>query len=94
LVLVAFALVIPVLTPTKTLALAGGVIVFVLSFMSTQIALYVLIFAIAAYWGMKGQLLYFWDELVWLLGFGMIDWNIRDWRRPPRRPLSASPSTA
>jgi len=45
LVLVAFAMVIPVLTPTKTLALAGGVIVFVLSFMSTQIALYILIFS-------------------------------------------------
>lgn len=56
--------------------------------------LYVLIFAIAAYWGSKGQLLYFWDELVWLLGFSMIDWNIRDWRRRPRRPLSASPTTA
>ncbi len=57
-------------------------------------ALYVLIFAIAAYWGSKGQLLYFWDEMVWLLGFSMIEWNIRDWRRPPRRPLSASPSVA
>ncbi len=44
-VLVAFAMVIPTLTPTKTLALAGGVIVFVVSFVSTQIALYILIFS-------------------------------------------------
>jgi len=58
----------------------------------TKTALYVLIFAIAAYWGSKGQILYFWDELVWLLGFGMIDWNIRDWRRRTRRRFSASPS--
>jgi O-antigen ligase len=43
--LIAFAMVIPVLTPTKTLALAGGVIIFVLSFVSTQIALYILIFS-------------------------------------------------
>jgi O-antigen ligase len=44
-VLVAFAMVMPSLTPTKTLALAGGVIIFVLSFVSTQIALYILIFS-------------------------------------------------
>lgn len=44
-VLVAFAMVIPVLTPTRTLALAGGVIIFVLSFVSTQLALYILIFS-------------------------------------------------
>jgi hypothetical protein len=56
--------------------------------------LYVLIFAIAAYWGAKGELLYFWDELLWLLGFSMIDWNIRDWRRRTRRLFSASPSAA
>jgi len=44
-VLIAFAMVIPTLTPTKTLALAGGVIIFVVSFVSTQIALYILIFS-------------------------------------------------
>jgi len=44
-VLIAFAMVIPALTPTKTLAVAGGVIIFVLSFVSTQIALYILIFS-------------------------------------------------
>ena len=44
-VLIAFAMVIPALTPTKTLAVAGAVIIFVLSFVSTQIALYILIFS-------------------------------------------------
>jgi O-antigen ligase len=44
-VLIAFAMVIPTLTPTKTLAVAGGVIIFVVSFVSTQIALYILIFS-------------------------------------------------
>lgn len=57
-------------------------------------ARYVLIFTIAAYWGSQGQYLFFWDELLWLLGFGMIDWNIRDWRLRSRRPFSASPSAA
>jgi hypothetical protein len=55
-----------------------------------EVALYVLIFAIAVYLGSKGQFLYFWDELVWLLGFNMIDWNIRDWRRRARALFSAS----
>jgi O-antigen ligase len=44
-VLAAFAVVIPYLSPLKTLALAGGVVVFVLSFVSTEIALYILIFS-------------------------------------------------
>jgi O-antigen ligase len=44
-VLVAFAMVIPTITPTKAFAIAGGVIIFVVSFVSTQIALYILIFS-------------------------------------------------
>jgi O-antigen ligase len=45
LVLVPFAMLISTLTPNKTLALAGGVIIFVVGFVSTQIALYILIFS-------------------------------------------------
>jgi O-antigen ligase len=44
-VLVAFAVVIPSLSPLKTLVLAGGLVVFVLTFVSTEIALYILIFS-------------------------------------------------
>lgn len=45
LVLIGFATLIPTLTPTKTLALMGGVIIFIVSFVSTEIALYILIFS-------------------------------------------------
>lgn len=55
--------------------------------------LYLAILAIALYWGSKAQFLYLWDELVWILGFLVIDWNLRDGRRF-RRPFSASPSAA
>jgi len=48
----------------------------------------------AVYWGSKGQLLYFWDELVWLLGSSMIDCNIRDWRRRARQLFSVSTTAA
>lgn len=44
-VLAAFALVIPFLSPLKTLFLVGGLVVFVLTFVSTEIALYILIFS-------------------------------------------------
>ena len=58
-----------------------------------KLALYAVILAIAVYWGSKGQLLYLWDEVVWVLGFRFIDWNIRDWRAWRQR-LSVSPSAA
>jgi hypothetical protein len=58
-----------------------------------KMPLYALIVAIAAYWGAKAQWLYLWDELVWVLGFLLIDWNIRDWRSFNRRlSVSASPA--
>lgn len=55
--------------------------------------LYAVILLIAFYWGSKGQILYLWDEIVWVLGFLVIDGNLRDWRSL-RRVFSASPSAA
>ncbi len=63
-----------------------------------KVALYAVILVIAFYWGSKQQYLYFWDELIWVLGFLIIDWNIHDWRSWKQvalgRPLSASPPAA
>ena len=42
--------------------------------------LYVLILGIALYWGAKGQILYLWDEILWIAGFALIDRNILEWR--------------
>lgn len=58
-----------------------------------KMLLYAAILAIAIYWGSKAQVLYLWDELVWILGFLAIDWNLRDWRRF-RRAFSVSTSAA
>jgi hypothetical protein len=55
--------------------------------------LYFAILAIAAYWGSKGHFLYLWDELVWVLGFRAIDWNLGE-RPGPGRTIRASPSAA
>lgn len=61
-------------------------------------ALYILIIAIAFYWGSKQQYLYLWDEMIWVLGFLVIDVNIRDWRKGKQktlsRPLGASQPAA
>ena len=43
-------------------------------------ALYLLIMAIACYWGSKSQVLYFWDEMLWIGGFLLIEKNILEWR--------------
>ena len=43
-VLIAFALMIPVFSATKTIALMAGIVIFFISFSSTEIALYILIF--------------------------------------------------
>ena len=51
--------------------------------------LYTLIVLIACYWGSKGQILYFWDEILWLFGFLMIEGNLRAQRAhllPATRP--------
>jgi hypothetical protein len=48
--------------------------------------LYVLILCIAFYWSSKGQLLYLWDELLWVCGFLAIDSNLLD-REARRRAL-------
>ena len=58
-----------------------------------KIVLYLTIVTIALFWGSKAQILYLWDELVWILGFLAIDSNLRDWQRI-RRAFSASPSAA
>jgi hypothetical protein len=71
--------------------LANGTVA--LSLERFKIALYAVILAVACYWGAKQQFLYLWDETVWVLGFLIIDWNIRDWQKF-QRALSASPPAA
>lgn len=76
----------------KTLAANGAAVLTWLQ--RVKIALYILIIAIAFYWGSKQQYLYLWDEMIWVLGFLVIDMNIRDWRPKGQtaggRRLSAS----
>jgi hypothetical protein len=47
----------------------------------SQIILYLLLVAIAAYWATLSHWLYVWDEFVWIAGFAAIEMNISEWRR-------------
>jgi len=43
-------------------------------------ALYGVLFLDAAYWAWMGHWLYTWDQLLWICGFWMIEFNLKEWR--------------
>ena len=45
-----------------------------------KIALYAVLFAVAAYWGIDGSLLDFWDAALWLVAFIFIEMNFFGWQ--------------
>jgi hypothetical protein len=42
--------------------------------------LYAILFAAAAYWGMLGDFLDFWDAFMWLVAFVFIEMNLFRWQ--------------
>jgi len=46
----------------------------------TKIFLYLILFALAVYWGSLSHWLYTWDTFVWIAGFAAIEMNISEWR--------------
>ena len=40
---------------------------------------YLILFAAAAYWGVKGDFLDFWDAFLWLVAFIFIEMNVFHW---------------
>ena len=46
--------------------------------------LYGVLFAAAAYWGLKGDFLDFWDAFLWLVAFIFIELNIFEWNAETR----------
>lgn len=45
-----------------------------------KVVLYTMIVCIAIYWASKNQILYFYDEVLWVCGFLAIERNLHDWR--------------
>jgi hypothetical protein len=50
---------------------------------------YAILFAAAAYWGVKGDFLDFWDAFLWLVAFIFIELNIYEESEQEKRPVQA-----
>jgi hypothetical protein len=46
-----------------------------------KFVLYATLFLAAAYWGVKGDFLDFWDASLWLFAFIFIELNVFDWQK-------------
>jgi hypothetical protein len=46
--------------------------------------LYVILLLVAAYWGIAGDFLDFWDAFLWLFAFVFIELNIFEWQEETR----------
>ena len=55
--------------------------------------LYTVLFIAAAYWGIKGGLLDFWDAFLWLVAFWFIEVNIFKWNAETKVEQSDEPLT-
>jgi len=56
-------------------------------------ALYTVLFIAAAYWGIKGGLLDFWDAFLWLVAFWFIEVNIFKWNAETKQEQSTESAT-
>jgi hypothetical protein len=45
-----------------------------------KFVLYTTLFAAAAYWGVAGDLLDFWDAALWLFAFIFVELNVFEWQ--------------
>ncbi|MEQ9462323.1 MAG: hypothetical protein RJQ10_01570 [Haliea sp.] len=55
-----------------------------------KVALYGLLFIAAAYWGVAGDFLDFWDASLWLFAFIFIELNVFEWQYESRRDAAAA----
>jgi hypothetical protein len=55
--------------------------------------LYGLLFIAAAYWGVAGDFLDFWDASLWLFAFIFIEMNVFEWQYESRRDAAAAERT-
>lgn len=67
---------------------AGGAILVGIN--RLKLLLYLAIIAMGIYWASLSHWLYLWDELLWILGFTIIEMNVSAWRKEmlDERPLT------
>ena len=54
--------------------------------------LYLSLLIMGVYWASLGPWLYFWDEIVWILGFAAIEMNVSEWRDELEAEEHAAPA--
>jgi hypothetical protein len=55
-----------------------------------KVLLYGSLFAAAAYWGIAGDFLDFWDAALWLFAFIFIELNVFEWQHESRQDVAAT----
>ncbi len=55
-----------------------------------KFVLYGILFAAAAYWGVAGDFLDFWDAALWLFAFIFIELNVFEWQTETSKPSTAA----
>ncbi len=55
-----------------------------------KLALYGVLFAAAAYWGVAGDFLDFWDAALWLFAFIFIELNVFQWQRETQQEAAVA----
>lgn len=50
------------------------------AFYRSKMCLYSTLFGAAVYWGFEGTFLDFWDAVLWLFAFFVIEGNVMSWR--------------
>ncbi|WP_116368350.1 hypothetical protein [Parahaliea mediterranea] len=59
-----------------------------------KFVLYITLFAAAAYWGVAGDFLDFWDAALWLFAFIFIEMNVFEWQQTSPGPAAGKPAAA
>ena len=60
---------------SRRLGKSGGGVIYPI-----KLSLYFILFAAAVYWGFEGEFLDFWDAILWLFAFFVIERNVASWR--------------
>lgn len=60
---------------SRRLGTSGGGVIYPI-----KLLLYFILFAAAVYWGFEGEFLDFWDAILWLFAFFVIERNVASWR--------------
>jgi hypothetical protein len=66
--------------------IVGGPLMRAVNF--SKLLLYGTLWLVTAYWAYQGQWVYAWDEVLWIVGFVVIEMNVIEWREDIKEELA------